>query len=185
MKYNYSDKEIDTLLKNICIICDTREQENSHITKYFIDKKIQHRSETLKAGDYTGCILSNEETAPLGIERDLYFNDKIVIERKASIEEICNNLTNKTDKLNRERLEREFLKINKSGARLVLILENAKALEDIISWNYKSKYNNKSLYSSLKSFEARYNIDYRFIDKAYTGMEIYNTIKYHIREGIK
>jgi len=185
MKYRYSDKEIDLLLKNICIVCDTREQENKHIIEYFDKKKINYRSEGLKVGDYTACIIANEETAALGITRDTYFNDVVVIERKANIEEIANNFTNKADKLSRERLEREFLKIHKSGAKLILIIENNRALEDIINWNYNSKYNNKSLYSSLKSFEARFNINLKFIDKAYSGLEIYNTIKYYIREVLK
>lgn len=39
MKYKFSDKEQKILLKNLVIICDTREQRWEHIKDYFDRKK--------------------------------------------------------------------------------------------------------------------------------------------------
>jgi predicted ATP-grasp superfamily ATP-dependent carboligase len=40
--YRYTDKELQTLLKSIVIISDSREQQADHITKWFDEKKIPH-----------------------------------------------------------------------------------------------------------------------------------------------
>ena len=45
--FKYTDKEIKILLKSMVILVDSREQENSHITKWFDSKKIPYRVEKL------------------------------------------------------------------------------------------------------------------------------------------
>ena len=92
MRNKYTDAEIKTLLKNICIIVDTREQVWGNIEEYFKKNNIQYRREKLNQGDYSACLVSNEETIPLGVIRDMYFDNEIVIERKASIDELAGNM---------------------------------------------------------------------------------------------
>ena len=69
-------------------------------------------------------IPANEK---LSIPRDLYFNTTCVIERKASLEEISNNLTKE-----RDRFEKELCLAPKTK---VLLIENA-SYEDIATGNY-------------------------------------------------
>ena len=88
--YRYTDKEIKELLKSMVIIQDSREQEASHITKWFDEKKISYVTQKLETADYSFYIPANAE---LGIVRDMYFDDKIVIERKNSLEEISSCFT--------------------------------------------------------------------------------------------
>ena len=77
--FKYTDKEIKILLKSMVILVDSREQNNLHLTKWFDEKKIPYKVEKLGTADYSFYLPSNIE---LGIPRDLYFTDKIVIERK-------------------------------------------------------------------------------------------------------
>ena len=53
----------------------------------------------------------------LGIQRDLYFSDEIAIERKASLDELANNLT-----ADRTRFEDEMLR--SKDCKVLLMLEN-------------------------------------------------------------
>lgn len=65
--YNYTDKEIDLLLKSIIILVDTREQQNEHILKYFDTHDIVHEKMKLNHGDYSFYVPKNLD---LGIVRD-------------------------------------------------------------------------------------------------------------------
>lgn len=165
--FKYSDKEIKDLLKSIVILIDSREQENSHITKYFDEKKIPYRVEKLGTADYSFLIPANSE---LGIPRDLYFTDKIKIERKASLEELSGNFTN-----DRLRIESEFIR---NKGKCTLLIENAD-YSDIISHKYKTEYNPSSFIATLHSFSDRYNIP--FIFSKCSAQFIYYTFYYHLR----
>ena len=81
---------MEELISSIVILVDTREKVNFHITDYFDRKEIKYKKKALSYGDYSFMISANEK---LGILRDLYFTNSCVIERKASLEEISNNLT--------------------------------------------------------------------------------------------
>ena len=98
-KYKYTDKEMEELISSITILIDTREKVNSHITDYFDRKGISYKKKALDYGDYSFMIPANEK---LSIPRDLYFNTTCVIERKASLEEISNNLTKERDRFEKE-----------------------------------------------------------------------------------
>ncbi len=53
MRNKYTESEIKILLKNLCVIVDTREQVWINIEDYFKKKKIQYRQENLSQGDYS------------------------------------------------------------------------------------------------------------------------------------
>lgn len=175
------------MLDNIIYIIDTREQKNKHITDYMDQKRKKYKYMKLDQGDYSACIEYNDNTKDL-IQRDIYFTNDILIERKANLDELVNNLLEKPtgdNKLSGERLEYEFMRINRAGAKIIMLLENPKGLQDIIDHKYRSKYLPQSFYARIKTLEARYNIDLRFIDPLFSGMEITNIIRYHIRELLK
>lgn len=168
--YRYTDTEIKKLLKSIVVVQDTREQEASHITSWFDEKKIPYVTQKLETADYSFFLPQNEE---LGIVRDLYFSDKISVERKGSLEEVSGNLCN-----DRLRFESEFIR---SKGKVHLLIENA-CYEDIIGHKYRTEYKPVSFLASLHSFADRYNFSITFMkDKSFSGQFIYLTFYYFLR----
>jgi len=102
MRMYYTDKEIKELLKSLVILIDTREQENTNIIEFLERKKVSYKTKALNFGDYSFFLPENKE---LGIQRDLYFDREIVIERKGSLSELAGNLTK-----DRERFEKELIR---------------------------------------------------------------------------
>lgn len=168
--FKYTDKEIKELLKSIVILVDSRENVNQHITKWFDEKKISYRVEKIETADYSFLLPAN---SALGIPRDLYFNDKISIERKADLVELSGNFTNE-----RLRIESEFIR---HKGKLLLLIENAD-YSDIINHKYKTEYNPVSFLASLHSFADRYNFSINFIkENKYSAQFIYYTFYYYLR----
>lgn len=171
--YKYTDKELKEILDSMVVLIDTREQQNSHIISYLEKQKIKYKILKLDHGDYTFYIPKNIE---LGIQRELYFNDIVTIERKGSLEELSSNFT-----VGRANIEEEFTR--KKG-KMYLMIEDAN-YDSIVKHLYNTKYNPKSFVATLKTFEARYNINTCFISKVGAGNWIYYTFLYHLREFLK
>lgn len=164
MVRHWTDKELTEELQKLTIICDTREQVNAHVTKYFDSKHIPHVSRKLDTGDYSATL------GDMSMERD------ICIERKHNLDEICGNFT-----AERERFEREFLRAKAYGTKVVLIIENC-SWADIFLGNYKSKVQPKSLVGSLLSWMVRYNITVTFCRPEETGKIIHGILYYSAKE---
>ena len=171
--YKYSDTELKEILKTLVVLIDTREQENIHITDYFDKRKIKYEEMKLEHGDYTFYIPKNED---LGIQRELYFNNIVTVERKGSLEELSGNFCN-----GRSRIEEEFTR--KKG-KMYLMVEGA-SYEDIVRHNYNTEYNPVSFIATLDTYEARYGIQTSFTSKISAGNFIYHKFKYHLREYLK
>ena len=172
--YKYTDKEMEELISSMTILGDTREQVNNHITDYFDRKKIDYKKKALSYGDYSFMIPKNED---LSIPRDLYFNNKVVIERKGSLEEISNNFTKE-----RDRLEKELCLAPKTK---VILIENA-SYTDIATGNYNTQYNKKSFWASIHSFWFKYNVPFMFMpDKEYSGLFIRGYFEYYLKNYFK
>lgn len=186
MRYKpLTDTELNKVLKHLVILVDTAEQENSHIIDYFTKKKIAFKEFSLSEGDYSGMIAHNEETEKLlGITKDLYFNDVIVIERKANVDELCNNLKN-TGTKERQRFEFELTRIKLNCVNKFLLVEDKDIERTIWGKKYRSNYLPKALYNSLKRFEARYRCPLMNKDKEISPFWIYNTIQSFVKEELK
>lgn len=180
MRNRYTETEIKTILKNLCVIVDTREQVWINIEDYFKKQKIQYRRENLNQGDYSICIVSNEETKPLGITRDLYFDNEIVIERKASIDEVAGNMKEP----DRTRLKKEFSYLKSRGVKVHFFLEDKDFDINLRQQKYRSQYNPKALYGSIKTFEAEFGFTVRPVSKDIIGSEIYYTLYYHVKNQL-
>lgn len=168
--YKFTDKELKILLKSMVILVDTRENVNIHITSWFDSKNIPYKSMKLDFGDYSFMVPANPE---LGIIRDLYFSDKIAVERKAHLEEFSGNLT-----ADRTRLENEFIRGN---GKVKLLIEKA-SYEDILAHNYKTEYNPLSYIASVHSFSERYNIPVTFMKNNKSSAQfIFYTFYYWLR----
>jgi len=150
--------------KNMVILCDTREKKKEHITKVWDEKNIKYKEQKLLTGDYSFTLD--------GINLEY----EIVIERKASLDELCLNFT-KT----RERFEREFIRADLKKTFMFLLIENA-TMQDIINHNYRSKMHPNSLIGSLKSWKEKYNIYLVFCQRDKVAIYILETFKRYIKK---
>ena len=164
MVKHWTDHELAEAMKDLRIVCDTREQKNGHVTKYFDKQGVPYFSRKLDVGDYSAQL------GALSIERD------IAIERKHNLDEICGNFTSE-----RERFEREFLRAKAYGTKVVLIIENG-SWSDIYLGNYRSKVTPKSLLGSLLSWMVRYNVTVTFCKPEETGKLIHGIMFYSAKE---
>ncbi len=167
MKRHYTDAEIKEALKQLTIICDTREQVNEHVTGYFDQKKIARASRKLDTGDYSAMI------------GDMTLEHDITIEKKNSIDEIAGNFTK-----DRQRFEDEFIRAKAEGLKVFLLVENC-SWSDILLHNYNSKMDPNSLIATLLSWQVRYNITVVFCKPSESGQIIYGILYYAAREMLK
>ena len=174
--FKYTDKEIAEIVKSMVILVDTREHEgkNTHITDYFDKKKIAWKKKKLNYGDYSFMIPAHPD---LDIPRDLIFANKVIVERKASLEEISGNFTKERDRIEKELA---LAPINK-----VLIIEGG-TYKDMVNGNYATKYASKSFWATYHSFWHKYNIPIIFMpDVRYTGMFIRGYFTYYLHNYMK
>ncbi|MDY5910610.1 MAG: ERCC4 domain-containing protein [Inconstantimicrobium porci] len=178
IRYKFKDKEIANIRKNLVVLIDTREQRNEHIKEFFEKKNINFKIHKLDYGDYSIMIPKN---AIEGLTRDVYFDRDIVIERKASIDELVGNL-----KDDATRIRTELAHINKYNIKCYLFVEDYLFDKHIREGNDRSQYTPKTLYKRLKKqIEARYSTLIRPVHKDYIASEIYNTLEAFVYEKLK
>lgn len=126
------------------ILIDSREKVNQHITKELDRLGIAWKIQKLNYGDY-----SFEWN---GID----YSDKIVIERKGSLDEIIGNFTK-----GRERFQNEFKRAK--GCKVVLLVE---ATQDQLNGHlYRSGMSPKDLKSFLSTWCNKFQLELKFTDK--------------------
>lgn len=172
--YKYTDKELEQLVKSIVILVDTREKQNTHIIDWLDKKKIPHKSKALSNGDYSFYVPANPD---LNIERDLYFDHEIMVERKGSLEELSGNFSQ-----NRARFEEEMATY--SGLKYLLV-ENAN-YQDVVDGKYDTKFSNKAYLASLHTFNQRYGLQLMFMpDPNYSGWFLYGVFTYYLKHKLR
>ena len=97
----------ESFLKQVVILCDTREQKNQHILSAFDNMGVKHECRKLDFGDYSFRI--GEKSFELGC----------AVERKASIDELWCNVTH-----DRKRFEKEIDAMSAVSHTATLIIEN-------------------------------------------------------------
>lgn len=166
MKNYYTPKQYKELLNNICILCTTNEQVNDHITNWFDSKTILYKNKALESGDYCFKINQNVE---LGFLTDTYFTDELFIERKNSLSELAGSINN-------EAFHYE-LKRSKNIKHKYLLVEQSNGLQGLLLHDYPNKYNEKAFWGTLNTFEVKYNLKIKFLDKSNMGLAIYTICK--------
>ena len=172
-EYKYTVDELKKLLQGMVILVDSREKQNQHILDYFKKHRIAYEVTKLDYGDYSVKV-------PVVAGQDLYFHREIVVERKASFEELSGNLAQK-----REQFEKEFLKACNDSCKVYLMVEDSKGYSGIMNHQYRTELNPVSFVASLRTFEHRYNANIQFIDPSNAGYYIYSTLYYYLRERLK
>lgn len=191
MKYRLTKSQLDKVLKNhVVYIYAGNEQENTHILDDFKKARKPIEKSVLQEGDYSAYIKHNEVTEELlGIKKDFYFTDVILIERKNGLDELANCFSRKKKEDSegldsRARLEYEFTKALNSGAKLHLMIEDLNGLQKIYNKDYRSELSSASFLGSLFGFQSKYNLNVDFVDKNMSGRYIYKVIYYAIRDAL-
>lgn len=162
------------LTKNMVILVDSREKQNGHILSYFDKQGIAYQKEKLEYGDYSFMLPAS------AAGEDIYFYRDIVVERKASLEELSGNLAQK-----RQQFETEFLKAGNDGCKVYLMIEDPGGYSSIIGHKYRTEFTPATFAASLKTWECRFQANIQFVDKQYAGYYIYSTFCYFCREILK
>ena len=171
--YRYTETELKKILKTLVILCDTREQNNRHIKGYLENKSIPYQDKALNFGDYTAMIPAYPD---MGILRELFFDQSIVIERKGSLNELSGNLTQ-----GRERFKDELTRA--SAAEVHLMIEG-NSFSDIINHRYTTQFKENAYVASLLSMQCEYGFNLIFIDAENAGLYIYSILYYHVRKTL-
>ncbi|MDO8159159.1 nuclease [Bacillus toyonensis] len=174
IRFHYTDKEIDAILKTLKIVIDTRENKNDHIRDYLHQKGIPFKDQKLDTGDYGCMIPKNEE---LGIPRDIYLDSRV--ERKAHMDEITGNL----QKDKQTAFENEL--IRSKDIPFTLIVEDLNGYEKMLKGQYVSRYKPLALLGRLNTFKAKYNFEIVYLDKKFSGNWIYHHFYYQARHYLK
>ncbi len=163
--------QIKHCMDSMVILVDTREQDNISLKRRLDKMPVPKKREKLLSGDYSAKC-----TLPDGSEFSLA--DKVAIERKMSIDEICGNFCS-----GRERFTNEFKRYTDLGGRLYVLVENA-GWEKILTGGYDTKMAPEALTASLMAWSARYNCHIMFCDPFYSGTIIYKTLYYELKEKL-
>lgn len=189
------------------IVVDSREKVNNHILNKFeegFEHKPSHhdmykgkkstysdpieyfvQEKGLKVGDYTICV-----QLPSG--EQINFKDKVVIERKQGLNELCSNLFDKDSKDSEglNRFERELKRGYEQGIKIYLLVEQSDLYSKIYSskhfrYDKASKVNPSSFVAMLESLLVRYNVNLVYCDKKDSARIIHDILYYEAREYLK
>lgn len=81
-QYRFTADQAKDLAKKMVILVDSREKQNGHILDYFKRQKFDCQETKLDYGDYSFMIPAS------AAGEDIFFHRDIVVERKASLEEL-------------------------------------------------------------------------------------------------
>ena len=200
-------KGIDIKKCKYKIVVDSREKSINHILNKFDEgfenKPSEHdmwrgkkstytepiqyylQEKGLKVGDYTIAV-----QLPSG--EVVNFQDKIIVERKANLNELCCNLFDKNskDEEGLTRFERELKKAYEQGIKVHLVVEVADMYSKILSSRYfrhdkASKVTPASFEAMFQALMTRYNVSVWPTDKKDSARLIHNILYYGAREYLK
>ena len=188
------------------VVIDTREKKiQNHILNKFdegFEYKVSHhdmyrgkkstygnpvqyyiKDKGLKVGDYTIAV-----QLPSG--EVINFQDKVVIERKADLNELCCNFFDKKDEEGKTRFERELDRAKEQGIKVILLVEVDNMHSKILSSKYfrfdkASKVSPKAFNSILRALQAKYDISIEYCKREDSARLIHDILYYHAREYLK
>lgn len=146
------------------ILCDSREQKNSHVIAYFDRHGIEHETVALKTGDYM-----------------LDGHPELIVDRKGGLQELAMNLCSQ----DRARFYREVRRAHDQQIRLVILCEQAgiKSFQDVGMWkNRYGKVSGRMLQDAIYRLEIAYSIPVEFCDKRSTGRKIVEILTEGVEE---
>ncbi len=164
--------EVEEALKHMTVLVDTREQDTKLFRERMKQTGYSYQRKKLDSGDYScSCILPNGKTLDL--------SNRVVIERKMSLDEISQNFTK-----GRSRFIKEFERLKEKGGKPYLLIENA-SWEDVLRWNYHSQFHPNALFASLTAWCARYDANILFCHSSVSGKLIGEILYRELKERLE
>lgn len=149
------------------MVSDTREQRNAEVLRYLQKIGQPYVVRKVEAGDYIWCINGKDDYST-------------VIDLKKDMVEVAGNIAG--TKKEHERFKREIARARDLGCNrfVVLIREPLPNLEQVQSWVSPKLRNGKklvnrpptALYKTMKTFESRYGVEWRFTSRNCAGEDI-------------
>lgn len=164
--------ELERSLDSMILLVDTREQPTKKLQDRIERTGLPYERKKLEQGDY-----SCKCTLPDGKELD--FSDKVVIERKMNLDELCLCFGKQ-----RGRFEREFERAKEAGCKIYLLVEGGD-WEKVYNGKYRSLYNEKALVASIDAFRARYGMQLDFCKAETTGRMIRDILYRELKEYLQ
>lgn len=152
--------EIETALKEMVILVDTREQDTPSL-RARLKRFGKYERAKLDAGDYSAKVLidNNWRVIPAAVERKMDFDELAMCYCKQ-----------------RPRFTREFERAKAANIKLYLLVEGG-SWEDAYRGHYRSRMAAKSLVASILAWLARYNCQILFC-QPYTSGQLIRDILY-------
>lgn len=164
--------ELENSLESMVLLVDTREQPTKKLQERIDRTGLPYERCKLDQGDY-----SCKCTLPDGSE--LNFSNKVVVERKMSIDELCTCFGKE-----RKRFEKEFERAKDAGCKIYLLVEDGD-WEKVYNKKYRSLYNEKALVASIDAFRARYGMQLDFCKAETTGKLIKDILYRELKEYLQ
>lgn len=162
--------EMLSALRSMVCLVDTREQDTPRARKRYKDIGIPIERKMLSVGDY-----SAKYTLPDGSEYII----PVAVERKMSLDELCNCFCQ-----SRARFKREFERAKKQKIKLYLLVECA-TWEKAYRGQYRSRMAARSLVGSILAYLARYDCQVIFCEPSTTGNLIRDILTREGREALE
>lgn len=144
---------------DIVIVCDTREQKNDHILKWFERHGIPYVVRTIDTADYM-----------------VEGNGQIRCDRKQNLNELAHNLLSR----DRGRFYREIRRARDAGIHLFVVCEHGhgvESIQDVSGWqNPYGKVTGKTLREAIYKCAIAYGCEFIFCNRRQTGKVIYQIL---------
>lgn len=159
--------DVNSALKSMVCLVDTREQDTPRFRARMKSIVCPWERKKLDFGDYSAKCES------------LDLSGSVVIERKMSLDELCNCYCKE-----RGRFEREFERAMAANAKVYLLIEDA-SWEQAYAGKYRSKMNPNSLTASMIAWLARYNCQILFCSPDTSGRLIHDVLYRELKERLE
>lgn len=171
MKLCMTNFEVNDALETLTLLVDTREQQTDAFKSRMRAVDLPYIRQKMSFGDYSArCTVDGKE---------LDFSDSFAIERKMSLDEICQCYTS-----GRDRFTREFERAKEAGAKMYLLIENG-SWEKALDGKYRSRMLPKAFFASLTAWLARYDCQIIFCEVETSGRMIREIVYREVKERLE
>lgn len=178
--------EIEACLDSITVLIDTREQPSARALRRYKRLGCPYRRQKLEYGDYAFSFTLPSGQQLYGEEDQV--NAPVVIERKANLEELSGNFTEKRLPKHKEmkvrnRFEAELLRARENNASVYLLIEEA-SLSNVLNHQYDTRLNETSFFHTLTAYMARYDLKLIFCKADESGTVIKEILFRELKERL-
>jgi ERCC4-type nuclease len=154
------------------VLIDSREKKST-VIEYFDRHNIPYEIRKLEVGDYSIAVFDGEE--------EIDCSQFYVIERKANLDELIQNVARKEY---RRRFYNELQYAKNMDIRLELLIEEIDWYSNVYAGNYFSSTPKRAIRAYMAEFQQRFNVAITGIDKRYTGAYVLDRLIYFAKDYI-